>query len=89
MKYKIIFVILFLMCLSVIFTGCSGDTQNDTETIICAKCGGTATTTISGPAGIMESNGIPLSKCKKTSEYVYTAYICDSCLGPVYRLESW
>ena len=52
----------------------------------CVKCGSTATTTLSGSADIMEKNGISLSSCNQISSTIYSAYLCDSCCGPVHHV---
>ena len=82
MKRNILLLIVILCCFAVMCTGCKEDAKH-----LCVKCGGIATTTISGPASIMEGNGISVSDCKQITSNVYSAYICDSCVGPVAELK--
>lgn len=72
---------LFIICFAIILSGCEGE-----EKKVCAKCGGEATTTLSGPAKIIESHGISLSKCEQITSGVYTAHVCNSCIGPVVEI---
>ena len=62
------------------FTGC---TENTKTQPLCVKCGRTATTTLSGPADIIQKNGLSLSDCKQITSNIYSASVCDSCVGPV------
>lgn len=82
MKHKFL---LLLAVLSVsLLLGCTAESK---PTNYCAKCGKEATQTFSGPSSQLQSAGIPLSKCKKITSDIYTAYICSNCLGPVVELE--
>lgn len=80
MKRSVIGICLLLSILLTILTGCTSESNEFTP---CAKCGNRATTTISGPEYILQQNGIPISKCKKVTSNVYTAYVCNSCVGRV------
>ena len=82
MSRKTVCTLLALICISALAAGC-GAQQKEAEIHYCAKCGREATTTLSGPAEIMESSGIPLSACKQGVSGVYSAYVCGSCTGPV------
>lgn len=75
MKRNAILLILLLFCFAMVFIGCTDDT-NEKKT--CVKCGGTATTTLSGTADTMQQYGIPIGNCKKITSNVYTANVCDS-----------
>lgn len=83
MKRNVI-LLLVICCVLIFCNGCAGNTSTEH---LCAKCGKTATTTISGPADIMQKNGISISDCTKITSNVYTAYICDSCAGPVAEIK--
>lgn len=65
---------------------CTGCTEY-TEEHLNVKCGGTATTTLSGPADIMEKNGISILDCNQITSNIYSAYVCDSCVGPVVEIK--
>ena len=82
MRRKIMCTLLVLACVSALTAGC-GLQNKKAEIHYCAKCGREATSTLSGPAKIMESNGIPLSACEQVVSGVYSAYVCGSCTGPV------
>lgn len=84
MKRNIILLILLLCCIAIICTGC---TENAKTEHLCVKCGKTATTTLSGPADIMQENGISISNCKQITSNVYSAYVCDSCVGRVAEIK--
>ena len=84
MKRNVLFLVLVLCCFAIMFTGCTEDTKTEQ---LCVKCGGTATTTLSGPADIIQKNGISLSDCKQITANVYSAYVCDSCIGPVAEIK--
>lgn len=60
--------------------GCSG-TGNTASN--CVKCGNPSTYTLCGPAEQMLSEGISLNKCTQVTSNVYSAPLCDSCMGPV------
>ncbi len=79
MKHNII-LILLLCSFGIMFAGCAEDTRTEQ---LCVKCGGTATTTLSGTAGIMQKNGISISDCKQITSNIYSASVCDSCVGYV------
>ena len=83
MKHSILLVLL-LCSFAIMFTGCTNDTKIEQ---FCVKCGKTATTTISGPAGIMQKNGISISDCKQIASSVYSASVCDSCVGSVAEIK--
>lgn len=84
MVRKMLCLFLVLVCLSALVAGCGEEPEKTVH--YCAKCGRTATTTISGSAYSMEKQGIPLSSCWKVTSSVYSAYICASCTGPVATL---
>ncbi len=83
MKCKIILFFLSIYCFSLIFVGCTENTEKN----FCVKCGKIATTTLSGPEETMESNGISISECTQITANVYTAYVCNSCIGPVAEIK--
>ncbi len=85
MKCKSLCVALLLCFFLALFTGCTED-EKKTEAV-CVKCGGIATTVLSGPADIMEKNGISLSACSQITSDVYAAYVCESCVGPVAEVK--
>lgn len=89
MKRNILFLVIIVCCFAIMLTGCTEDTKTqDTKTQpLCVKCGGTATTTLSGTADIMQKSGISISDCKHITSNVYSAYVCDSCLGPVAEIK--
>lgn len=69
------YIILLLVLIGIlVLNGCDSDTTN-----VCAVCGNEATHTFNGPAEYIEEAGISLSNCKKTTNSVYSAYLCDSC----------
>lgn len=76
--------VLLLCCFVMMCTGCTEDTKTEHR---CVKCGGTATSTLSGPADIMQNNGISISDCKEITSLVYSAYVCDSCVGRVAKVK--
>ena len=80
MKRNILFLVILLCCFATMFTGC---TENTKTQPLCVKCGETATTTLSGPADIIQKNGISLSDCKQITSNIYSVSVCDSCVGPV------
>ena len=82
-KRKIMVFLLVLICLLSMLAGCVGNTE---QTKTRAKCGGKATTTISGTAETLKSSGIPLSACRKITSNIYSADVCGSCTGPVAEL---
>lgn len=84
MKRNLLFLVLVLCCFAIMLTGCTEDKKVEN---LCVKCGGKATTTLSGPADIMQKNGISLSDCKQITSNVYSAYVCDSCIGPVAEIK--
>ena len=84
MKRSILFSLLLICCFTIFCTGCTEDTKTEH---LCVKCGKTATTTLSGPADIMQENGISISNCKQITSNVYSAYVCDSCVGPVAKIK--
>lgn len=85
MKRNILLSVLFLCCFLVLFTGCE---EEDTVTEhLCVKCGKTATTSLSGPADILQKNGISISDCQHIASDIYSAYVCDSCVGPVATIK--
>lgn len=85
MKRNILFLVLLLCCFTIILTGCTEDTKMEQHR--CVKCGGTATTTLSGPAEIIQKNGISLINCRQITSNIYSAYVCDSCIGPVAEIK--
>ena len=85
MKRTILWFILILCSLALLLTGCAQSTPN--ETARCAKCGGTATTTLSGTDSMMQDYGIPLSKCTLIADNIYSAQVCGSCIGPVVDIK--
>ena len=78
MKNKILFLIVFLSCFLLFFSGCDSVAKSET---LCVKCGKTATSTFTGTSYVMQQNGISLSDCKQITDDVYSAYVCDSCIG--------
>lgn len=84
MKRNMLFLILLSCFFMIICTGCAEETNTKQ---LCVKCGRTATTTLSGPADIMQKNGISISDCKQITSNVYSAPICDSCTGPVAEIK--
>ncbi len=84
MKRNILFFLVLMCCLATMLMGCTEDTKTEHR---CVKCGGTATTTLSGPADIMQKNGISISDCEQITSNVYYAYVCDSCIGPVAEIK--
>lgn len=84
MKRNILFLVILICCFMIMFTGCTEDTKTQP---LCVKCGGTATTTLSGPADIIQKNGISLSDCTQITSSVYSASVCDSCVGPVAEIK--
>ena len=89
MKRKLLSLALTLVCCSVMITGCAGDTtpQKTTLKTTCAKCGKTATTTMYGPAKLLQDSGIPLSACNKVTGEMYSADVCGSCVGLVAEIK--
>ena len=79
MKRNIVIFVLLLGCLTMMCIGCASTEEQHR----CVKCGGIATTTLSGPAEILQKNGISISDCEQITSNVYSAYVCDSCVGPV------
>lgn len=77
MKIRILFVLILLLMLC----GCSTEEK---QTNYCAVCGGVADTTLSGPLELVTSKGISVSDCKEVTAGIYTAHICERCLGPVF-----
>ena len=77
-KYNLM-LLLLLSCFVIVLIGCTSNTNKN----VCVKCGNTATTTLSGGADIMQKNGISIKDCKEITSNVYSAYVCDSCVGPV------
>ena len=78
MKHTILF--LLLCSLALLWTGCA---EEEAPTRTCVKCGNPATTTLSGPAEILQSYGISLADCVEITSNIYSVYVCDSCVGPV------
>jgi len=85
MKRNMLFGLLLIFCFVILCTGC---TDNAKAEQACVKCGNTATTVLSGPADIMTKNGISIADCKQVTSIVYSAPICDSCLGPVAKIKT-
>lgn len=83
-KRNLILLVLLICCFTIMCTGCTEDTNTEH---LCVKCGDAATTTLSGPADIMQKNGISISDCKQITSNVYSAYVCDSCIGPVAEIK--
>lgn len=83
MKYKILILSLLVCFCTTCFTAC----QKQEEQHFCAKCGAIATTTLSGPADIIEKNGISITQCTQITSDIYTAYVCQSCVGLVAELK--
>lgn len=84
MKRNIMVLVLLLCCFVIMCTGCTDDTKVKK---ICVKCGRTATTTLCGPADIMQKNGISISDCRQITHNIYSASVCDSCVGPVAEIK--
>ena len=84
MKHKIIFSLL-LTFLLILFTGCTEPESEPKSS--CVKCGNTATTTLVGPADIIQKNGISLSDCTTITSNIYSAPVCNSCVGPVAEIK--
>ena len=89
MKKKILSMALAIVCIFTIFTGCTGKNtpQKNTSKTTCAKCGKTATTSMYGPAELLQDSGIPLSACNKVSGEMYSANVCGSCVGLVAEIK--
>ena len=84
MKRNILFLFFLLCCFAMVCTGCTEDTKTEQ---LCVKCGGTATTILSGPADIMQKNGIAISDCTQITSNVYSASVCNSCVGHVAEIK--
>lgn len=84
MKRNLLCLVLLLCGFAMMCTGCAEDTKTEH---ICVKCGGTATTTLSGPADILQKNGISIGDCRQITSNIYSAYVCDSCVGPVAEIK--
>lgn len=86
MKRNIMFLILFIYCFVIMFTGCTEATKTQQR---CVKCGNPATTSLMGPADIIRKNGISVSSCKEITSGVYSASVCDSCVGHVAEIKPY
>ena len=86
MKKYMIILFLLICCISIILCSCTETEDKKTEKL-CVKCGKTATTTLSGPSEILKKNGIDISQCKRITSSVYSAPVCDSCVGPVAEIK--
>lgn len=84
MKRNILFLVILMCCFAIMFTGC---TKNEEPQPLCVKCGEEATTTLSGPADILQKNGISISDCTQITSNIYSAYICNSCIDPVSEIK--
>ncbi len=84
MKRSILFLVILMCCFAIMLTGC---TENEEPQPLCVKCGGTATTTLAGPAGIIQKYGISISDCTLIASDIYSAPVCDSCRGPVAEIK--
>lgn len=76
MKIKFCIIVLIVLLLA----GCS--TAKETHT--CVICGGEANRTLSGPMQQMAAYGISEDECSEITSGVYTAHVCEQCIGPVF-----
>ncbi|MBQ3088055.1 MAG: hypothetical protein IJC36_00300 [Clostridia bacterium] len=86
MNFRLTLTACLLFFSTLLCVGCTTDDGVNTESL-CVKCGGTATTTLTGPADIIEKNGISISECTQITSSIYSAPICDYCLGPVAEIK--
>lgn len=84
--YKYILITSALVLIVFFLCGCSKNIAPVVKSY-CVKCGNVATQTLSGSEEYMISNDIPISKCTHVASNIYTASICDSCLGPVATIK--
>ena len=84
MKCSRIFLFFVLCWVGIICTGCA---MSEEAEPLCVKCGKIATTTLSGTADIMQKNGISISDCSPITSQIYSANICDSCIGRVANIK--
>lgn len=87
MKHRNIIILLaVLFCFVIMFTKYNKKAKKET---LCVKCGNIATATISGSVDTMKKNNIPLSECRKITSNVYSAYVCNSCIGEFGPVIKW
>jgi hypothetical protein len=83
-KRRLICLISFVCFLAILCSGCSEETSR------CVKCGGVATTILSGSKEIIKQNGISIVDCEEITESVYSAAMCESCIGThVVSADQW
>ena len=85
MKRRLFAMLIALVMMATLLAGCTEEPEKVTYS--CAKCGDSATKVISGTADYMEDEQIPLSKCKKVVDGIYSARLCDDCMGPVAEIK--
>ena len=84
MKKLKLLILVSVLSFTLFLFGCTKATESPKQEInYCAKCGDIANNVVSGSKFSMEQQGIPLSKCRSVTSTVYSAYLCDNCLGPV------
>ncbi len=80
MKHKIAIVFITLL-IAAVFSSCGQkESPSKAPTAYCAICGEEATESTPGTLSIFESWGIPQSKCKKISDFLYSIDVCDACI---------